>query len=315
MTTYIIGHQKPDLDAVAAPMALAYLFQNNESFGYTMPTPVIAHDVNNETKWVLERFGVAAPELFNPNELTDTDKVILVDHNEESQRADGIPPHMIVEIVDHHKFNLNVEQPLHITAKPWGSSSTIVWWMMQQAGVKPNKQIAALMLCAILSDTVGFKSATTTDADRTAAEELGSIAEISDIDALTLDIFRAKSDISNLTPQQIVTNDYKVFDFNGFQVLIDQIETVQQDEVLSRRVELLEAMAQVKAQENTNYIFVAISDIIRVNTKLLVVSQEEREIAEQAFNTKALDDNVLDIGPMLSRKKEIAPAIESVLSN
>lgn len=315
MTTYIIGHQKPDLDAVVAPLALAYLFQNDSSFGYTMPTAVIAHDINNETKWVLERFSVTPPQLFNPEILTPTDTIILVDHNEESQRAEGIPANQIVEIIDHHKFNLNIEQPLHITAKPWGSSSTIVWWMMQQSGVKPTEDIAALMLSAILSDTVGFKSATTTDADKTAAEELAKLAGIDDIDGLTLEIFKAKSDISNLSPEQIVTNDYKVFDFNGHQVLIDQIETVQQDEVLGRKAELLAAMAQVKARENANFIFVAISDIIRVNTKLLVISPEERQIAEQAFNTKALDENVLDIGPMLSRKKEIAPAIEAVLSN
>ena len=300
MTTYIIGHQKPDLDAVVAPLALAYLFQQSSTFGYTMPTPVIAHEINNETEWVLDHFDIKAPELFDAASVIESDKIVLVDHNEESQRAEGINPDQIVEIIDHHKFNINFEVPMFITAKPWGSSSTIIWWMMQQNNVVPNKGLAGVMLAAILSDTVGFKSSTTTPADREAAHSLAEIAQIDDLDDLTLHIFRAKSNIANLSPEEIVTNDYKIFDFNGLQVLIDQIETVEQDVVLNRQKELIQAMSNVKAQENVNYIFVAITDVLRVNTKLLVVSEEERQIAEQAFGVTAISDNVIDIGPKLS---------------
>lgn len=315
--TYIIGHTKPDTDAVVAPMALEYLYKNSDCFDYQTPVAVMPGEINPETGFLFTKFGISTPRVISAADLADGDQVILVDHNEATQRLEGLntPDHeeKIVEIVDHHKVNVNLKNPITMTFKPWGSSTTIAYHLMKQCSVQPEKTLAALMLAAILSDTVGYKSATTTEKDKEYGAELAKIAQISDVAAFTLEIFKAKSDVSSLTDEQIIKNDYKVFDF-GKKTFIDQLETVEQAEILtSKKASLLEAMQAVKTQENVELLFVAITDILQVNTKLLILGDAEAKVAEAAFGG-TVSDSILDIGPRMSRKKEIAPAIEKALA-
>jgi manganese-dependent inorganic pyrophosphatase len=312
MKTYIIGHKKPDTDAVVSAMALQYLYENKNCFCHENPQAVITEDLNPETTFLFEKFEVETPKVLSATDITTEDKVILVDHNETSQRLDNLDPNQITEIVDHHKVNLNLGHPIFMTFKAWGSSCTIAYFMMKQSQVVPDKKLAAIMLAAILSDTVGYKSATTTKKDKEVGAELAEIAEIGDIDAFTLEIFKAKSDISTLTDEQIVKNDYKIFEF-GQKTMIDQLETVEQDLVLSeKKAGLLEAMANIKTELGVKLLFVAVTDILKVNTKLLILSDSEKEVAQKAFGGTVVD-SILDIGPKMSRKKEIAPAIEDAL--
>ncbi len=309
MITYIIGHKKPDLDAVASAIAVA---EFRKLRGDINPTPVIADPVNPETEFVLGKFGVTAPKLITAADITAQDRLVLVDHNEVDQRLDNLPADQITAIIDHHKFNINLNHPIKITALPIGSTCTIVYLKFKQYGFAIEPALAKLMLSAVLSDTVGLKSATTTDKDRQAVTDLAKIAGIADIDALTLEIFKAKSNISALTPEQIVKNDYKVFDF-AKKTFISQIETVEQDEVIAKRkVELLTAMQAVKQAEGVDLIFLAVSDILKVNTKLLLPGNEEIAVAEKAFGGQ-VSGGVLDIGAKLSRKKDFAPPIETAL--
>lgn len=311
--TFIIGHTKPDTDAVVAAMGLEYLFKSEDCFGHENPVASIADPLNPETSFIFEKFGVQAPRLITSADISESDQVVLVDHNEASQRLEGINPDQIVEIVDHHKVSLDLSQPIFMTFKAWGSSSTIVYWLMKQNNVTPDKTMASLLLCAILSDTVGYKSATTTQKDRDMGEELAKLAEIDDVEALTLEIFKAKSDISSLTDEQIVKNDYKVFEF-GKKTMIDQLETVEQDFILENKKEdILAAMQNVKAELGVELLFVAITDILKVNTKLLILGPDEASVAQKAFGGK-VENSALDIGPKMSRKKEIAPAIQKALS-
>lgn len=311
-TTYIIGHQKPDTDAVVAPMGLEYLYKNWSEFGYANPEAVITDPLNPETAYLFEKFGVKAPRIISSTDITPEDEVVLADHNEVDQRITGLQDKQIVEIVDHHKVNLNFSEPIYLNFKPWGSTSTIVYYLMKKYNVKPTKELASLLLAAILSDTVGFKSPTTTAHDTKMGMELAQIAEISDLDGFTLEIFKAKSDVSKLTTEQIIKNDYKIFDF-GKKTFIDQLETVEQDNIITnRKADLLTAMQAVKAETGVELLFVAITDILKVNTKLIILSDAEAAVAEKAFGGKTVD-NVLDIGAKLSRKKEIAPPIEIAL--
>ena len=320
-TTYIIGHTKPDTDAVVAAMAFEYLCKNITEMGYENPQAVISDPLNPETSFLFKKFGVSAPKLITAAELTNDSQVILVDHNEASQRMPGLDKDLeskIVEIVDHHKANVNFNNPIYLTFYPWGSTSTIIYFMMEKYHLQPDKTLASLMLAAILSDTVGYKSATCTDFDKKYGEKLAQIAGITDVEAFTLEIFKAKSDISSLSDEQIIKNDYKVFDFSTStdtvkKTMIDQLETVEQDLVLSdKKSGLLEAMTKVKAELEVELLFVAITDILKVNTKLLILSDAEKEIAQKAFGG-VVENNILDIGPKMSRKKEIAPAIEKAL--
>lgn len=316
-TTYILGHTKPDTDAVVAAMALEFLYKSWPQFGYENPIAAIADPLNPETQYLFNKFEISAPKLISASDLNEDTQVVLEDHNEASQRMLGLDASeladaQVVEIIDHHKANINFNNPIFLTFKPWGSTSSIVYYLMKKYGIQPDQTLAGLMLAAILSDTVGYKSATCTDHDKKFGAELAEIAEIGDIESFTLEIFKAKSDISSLTDEQIVKNDYKVFEF-GVPTMIDQLETVEQDMVLSnKKAGLLEAMQAVKTELGAELLFVAITDILKVNTKLLILSEKEQEVAQKAFGGTVVD-NILDIGPKMSRKKEIAPAIENAL--
>lgn len=311
--TYIIGHQKPDTDAVAAALALAYLYTTSQNTDYSDAVAVIADPLNPETTFLFEKFGVTAPQQITANDITPEDKVVLVDHNEPSQQLASLPQDQIIGIVDHHKAAISLSTPIELTFKPWGSTCSIIYHLMKEQGITPPKTIAALMLAAILSDTVGFKSVTTTEKDRVYGAELAQIAEITDVAAFTLEIFKAKSNVSMLTDEQIVKNDYKVFEF-ARKTMIDQLETVEQTMILTEKKDsLLAAMQTVKAELGVELLFVAITDILTVNTKLLILSEAEAAVAVTAFGGTVVD-NTLDIGPKMSRKKEIAPAIEKAVA-
>ena len=311
MTTYIIGHKKPDLDATVSAMAVAS-FRSLRGDSQN-PVAVIAEPINPETEAVFKKFNLTPPQVITSTDIKSGDKIILVDHNETEQRLDGLNQDQIIAIIDHHKVNLNLNTPIKITILPVGSTCTIVYLKFKQYNLPIEEGLAKLMLSGFLSDTVGLKSGTTTDKDRQAVDGLSKIAKIDDIDGLTLEIFKAKSDISALSPEQIVKNDYKIFDF-AKKTYIGQLETVEQDEVLiTRKDDLLDAMQQVKKAEGVDYLFLAITDVLKVNTKLLLLSDSEKELAQKAFNTTSIDQ-ILDIGPKLSRKKDIAPPIEKTLN-
>lgn len=311
MITYIIGHKKPDLDATVSALAVA---EFRRLRGDTNPTAVIADPINPETEFVFAKFGITAPKQISAADIQPEDRIVLVDHNEVDQRLDNLPQDQITAIIDHHKFNVNFNHAIKITAMPIGSTNTIVYLKFIQYRFTIEPTLAKLMLSAVLSDTVGLKSGTTTDKDRQAVADLAKMAGLTDIDGLTLEIFKAKSNLSSLTPEQIVKNDYKIYEF-AKKTLIGQIETVEQAEVLAnRKAELLSAMQAVRKAEGFDLIFLAVSDILKVNTKLLLGGDEEIAVAEKAFGGQAVA-NVLDIGPKLSRKKDFAPPIEVVLKN
>jgi len=311
MKHYIIGHQKPDLDSVVAAISLAEFFKQK---GDPTGTPVLADPINPETEFVLNKFGVTPPPVITANDITPEDQILLVDHNEEDQRLPGINPDQISGIVDHHKANLNLNHPISISVKTWGSTNTIIYFKFKLHGLTVSTDLAKLMLAAILSDTVGLKSATTTDKDKEAIKDLSNIAGISDIDGLTLEIFKAKSNITELAPEEIVKNDYKVFEF-AQKTFIGQLETVEQENLISnRKEELLSALQKVKEEEGVQLAFLAITDVLKVNTKLLLASETEATVAEKAFSQTPTKDNLIDIGAKLSRKKEIAPPIEKTLA-
>jgi manganese-dependent inorganic pyrophosphatase len=307
---FIIGHRQPDLDAIVAPIAYAELLK---VLGQKNAIPVRCDQVNNETRYIFEKFSISIPKLIKKKDLKKSDQVILIDHNEESQRLEGLNPDQIIGIIDHRKANLNLNKPIKIDIRPWGSSSTIVYEYFKQNNLQPEPKTAKLMLAAILSDTLGLKSPTTTDFDRKTAKELAKQTGI-DVRKLTLEQFKAKSDISNLTPKQVVTVDYKIFNFGGERTLINQIETVEQKKVLKMIVQLIKAMGEVKIKQKLDHIYCVITDILKANSQLIYLNEEDRKIVESAFGGRG-ENNVLDIGPRLSRKKQIAPEIEKVLTS
>jgi manganese-dependent inorganic pyrophosphatase len=310
---YIIGHTKPDLDSAASVVALKYLFDKAKCFGYGKAVPVLADPANFETKTIFKKFHSPLPQVLKSEQIKQGDVFILADHNEESQRLPGIKNEQIVDIFDHHKVNLNLNKPIFITIKPWGSTSTLAYWLMEIVNLQPKKNLAALMIAAILSDTVGLQSATTTEKDREVLKKLNQIAQIKDRDKLTLEIFKAKSSLKGLNIKQILIKDYKLYDFADKKVLINQIETVEQKKLIEKSVQLIKGLVKIKKEMGLNYVFCVITDVLKINSQV-IISPGDEKILTQAFPlAKRVKSGVYDIGPLMSRKKEIAPPIEKAV--
>lgn len=314
MTTYIIGHQKPDTDSVVAALAFKHIFDSQECWEHPTSKACITHPLNPETTFLFKKFEETAPEIIASKDITKEDKVVLVDHNEQSQRLEGLDPKLISDIFDHHKLSLNLTQPIYVTTKAWGSTCTIAWKIMDTHKIDVPKKLASLMLSAILSDTVNLKSSTTTKVDKDAIASLVKSTEIEDIDQLALEIFKAKSNTKSLSDKELLKNDYKIFEFADKKVFIGQIETVDQETIISSRGEgLKKAMDDLQKELQLDFVFLAVSDILNINTKIITIGSSTK-IGEKAFKGSAVD-GVLNIGPKLSRKKEIAPLIEEIIHN
>jgi manganese-dependent inorganic pyrophosphatase len=313
MRIFVIGHNSPDLDTTAAAIAYARFLVDAKRYPEGNVIPVIAGDINKETKFALGKAKIEVPMLLEEYELTEEDRFILVDHNEEAQRHAKIMPDQIIEIVDHHKSNISFTNPLKIDFRPLGSTSTIVHELFQEKDIKLSEGMATLLLCAILSDTQGLKSSTTTGIDSQTAHELSEEFNL-DLEELTFEIFKAKSDISDLTIKQLVEKDYKIFDFGENKVFINQIETVEPMIILNQKEEIIEAMEEVKAKLGVSQAYTVVTDILGVSSQVLYTTDEEKKILERAFTGEGAD-GVIDIGPQMSRKKDIAPKIERVLTS
>lgn len=311
MKIYVIGHVSPDLDAISSAYEYAEYLHKSKRFEGSEIIAARAGEPNNETKVIFEKFGAELPILMDDVEVEETDAFVLVDHNEESQRHSKVVNEQVIEIVDHHKISINFTSPLRIDVRPLGSTSSIVYELFNMYGIKASEESLGLILCSILSDTQGLKASTTTGYDSEIAKEIAKNLKL-DLDKLTFEIFKAKSDLTGLTVEEIVQKDYKVFDFNGKKVFIDQVETVEPEKVLEMKEDIVSTLDSVKSKLGVGMGFVVITDILKINSQVIYTNDEEKEIIEKAFTTNG-SNNIADIGPRMSRKKDIAPEIEKTL--
>jgi manganese-dependent inorganic pyrophosphatase len=313
MKVYVIGHKSPDLDAIASAVQYAEFLKQSKRYDGAEIIAARAGEPNAETKYIFGKFGVSLPPLMDELPVSETDAFVLVDHNELTQRHEKVVAEQVTEIVDHHKVNVNFVSPVRIDVKPIGSTSSLVHELFEMYGIEPKESTLKLMLAGILSDTVGLKSSTTTGFDSTMAHDIAQKTG-QNLEKLTFEIFRAKSDLTGLSAQQIAKKDFKVFDFNGIEVFINQVETVEPEKVLEMKKDLIEALNQVKAQEGAGQGYIVVTDILKINSQVIYTNDVEKRVLEKAFTTEG-NNNVADIGPKMSRKKDIAPAIESVVTS
>ena len=302
---YIIGHKSPDLDSVAA--AVSYADFKNKQENTDAYVPATTEDINQVTKFVLDKFNFQAPEILKDAE---NKKIILVDHNEFSQALEGIDKAEIVEILDHHKLNFKYDQPIVVNIKPWGATCSILAQMYFDNNIDIDKNLAGLMLSAILDDTVITKSPTCADKDKELIEKLASLAGISDWKAYGLEMFKIKSSVKDFTDLEIIKNDFKDFDFKAGKFGIGQVETVDLSEFDARENVLLEAMEKMQKQENYHSIILFLTDIINEGSRFLVISNNIKEVGE-ALGQK-LKNNKIYIPEIMSRKKQVVPLITKV---
>lgn len=301
MSVYVFGHKNPDTDTIISAIAVADVFSKYQG----MDCKAVAQgDVNPESKFVLDKFGLAAPEVKTS---FAGEKVMLVDHSDLAQSPDDLKEAEIVGIVDHHKLgDVTTSNPLEMWVWPVGCTCTIIYNIYKFAGVEIPKGIAGGMMCAILSDTVMFKSPTCTDADKAAVEALAKIAEVSDYMALGLEMFKVKSAVEGTPIRDLVFRDYKDFDMAGSKVGIGQLEVVDLGILDPVKEDLYAEIGKVKA-EGRHSVFLMLTDIMKEGTELLIVS-DDPSVVEKAFG-KGGDKSVWLDGVM-SRKKQVVPNFE-----
>ena len=302
MSTYVFGHTTPDSDSIVGAISLSYL--KNQLGEKCIPTR--QGNINPETAFILERFGFEAPELKTSYA---GENVYLIDFMESSQAPKDINEATILGIVDHHKLgDLKTDAPLEMWVRPVGCSNTIVKQMYDYYGIEIPKEIAGMMMCAILSDTVIFKSPTCTKEDTKACKELATIAGIKDYKALGMEMFTVKSNVLNATKRELVLRDFKDFEMGGNKIGVGQLEVVDLSVFDDMKKELFEAMATIKAENQRHSVLLLLTDIIQEGSQLLVLSDEPTKI-ESAFEVK-LEDNQVWLPKVMSRKKQIIPFLE-----
>ncbi|UXU58020.1 manganese-dependent inorganic pyrophosphatase [Staphylococcus agnetis] len=307
MTTYIFGHQNPDTDAITSAIIMAdfeQLHGNKDAKAYRLG------NVAPETQYALDYFNVEAPELLT-DDLTDQE-VILVDHNEFQQSAETINKAKVKHVIDHHRIaNFETAGPLYYRAEPVGCTATILYKMYNERGYDIKPEIAGLMISAIVSDSLLFKSPTCTEQDVNAARALASIANV-DVDQYGLDMLKAGASTKDSTEEQLLNKDAKSFDMGERTVRIAQVNTVDIDEVIARQEALENAMIKEIADHNYTSFILVVTDILNSNSKILVTGADTDKIAS-AFNT-TLDNNTAFLPGVVSRKKQIVPQVTDALS-
>ncbi|HTW96756.1 MAG TPA: manganese-dependent inorganic pyrophosphatase, partial [Candidatus Methylomirabilis sp.] len=264
---YVVGHKSPDLDSVAAAIAGAELKNKiNKTSDYV---PAIAEDINKETAYVLEKFGFAVPEKISP---VAGKQLFLVDHNEESQIAEGGVGAEIVGVIDHHKINFKCEKPIEFRNLPWGSACTILARQFFSHDIVMEKNLAGLMLAAVLVDTVITKSPTCTEIDKKVIAELARISGIKDWQAFGMEIFKVRGAVADLTAEQIIKNDFKDFNFKAGKFGIGQIETVDLNDFAAKEEALTAELAKMQIAGGYHSVILFITDIIKEGSKFLIAT-------------------------------------------
>ncbi|MDJ1155326.1 manganese-dependent inorganic pyrophosphatase [Macrococcus caseolyticus] len=305
MTILTFGHQNPDTDTITSALVMADL---QKALGKDIEA-VRLGDINGETEYALNKFGVEAPRLIKS---LDKEEVILVDHNEFQQSAPGIEEATILMVVDHHRIaNFETAGPLYYRAEPVGCTATILRKMYKESDVEIKPEIAGLMLSAIISDTLLFKSPTCTDEDVKAAEALAEIANI-DLQSYGLEMLKAGASTKDKTAEELLNIDAKSFAMGEHEVRVAQVNTVDIDEVLARQDELEQAINAETAQEGYALFVLVVTDILNSNSKVLALGQQQPAV-EKAFNV-ALDQNTALLEGVVSRKKQVVPQLTAALT-
>ncbi|WP_303217834.1 manganese-dependent inorganic pyrophosphatase [Enterococcus asini] len=298
----VFGHQNPDTDAIGAAIAFANLQQVLEvdAEAVALGTP------SEETQFALDHFGLAAPRVIE-SVKPETDTVMLVDHNEFQQSVSDIADVTVLAVVDHHRIaNFETANPLYYRAEPVGCTSTIIYKLYQEYEAEIPQAIAGIMLSAIISDTLLFKSPTCTPEDINAAEKLADIAKV-DLNSYGLEMLKAGTNLGDKSAAELLDLDAKSFPMGGKTVRIAQVNTVDLKEVFNRQQELEAAMVAENAAKGYDLFLLIATDILDSNSELLAVGAP-LEVVETAFAT-TLTDNRAFLPGVVSRKKQVVPQL------
>jgi len=300
----VFGHQSPDTDATVSTIVWTWFLNNHrsqEAVAYVLGKP------NIEALFVLEKWGTQVPTILTT--ITKEDSVAIVDTNNADELFPNINDAEIVSIIDHHKLTggLKTSAPLEVVIQPYASTMTVMFNIMNIEPKDLPKPIAGLMLSGILSDTLEFRSPTTTPDDKALASELANALGIN-ITEYANQMFEAKSNISEFSDEALIRMDSKVFDIKGKQIRISVIETTNPSVVLKRKESLLKNIEKMKTEENISDILFFVVDILKQESIVFIQNNTVKSIIESGFNVTITDDTVV-LPNIVSRKKQIIPAL------
>jgi manganese-dependent inorganic pyrophosphatase len=302
----VFGHISPDTDATTA--AIVYAWYLNEHTAHDA-TPYVLGELNSETSFVLQRFGFTVPELLP--ELTASESVVVVDTNNPQELPANINDMNIVALIDHHKLvgGLTTEVPTDIVIKPVACTATIMHDLFTANNITLPENIAGLMLSAILSDTLGFRSPTTTPHDKDVAEKLAATLNI-DITTYADEMFSAKSDISSFSDSGLIKLDSKKYEVGDKNFRVSVIETTNTDTVLARKDGIIEAIKNCVAEEaDIDDVLFFVVDIFKEHATVFTYNELTKQVVTSSFGVAVEHDTEVLPG-ILSRKKQILPALK-----
>ncbi|OEH92597.1 manganese-dependent inorganic pyrophosphatase [Bacillus solimangrovi] len=303
----IFGHKNPDTDTICSAIAYADL---KKQLGADVE-PVRLGDINEETQFALNYFKQEQPRKV-ATVANEVDEVILVDHNERQQSVEDIDQVRVTEVIDHHRIaNFETSDPLYYRAEPVGCTATILNKMYKENGITISKEIAGLMLSAIISDTLLFKSPTCTQQDIDAGYELAEIAGV-DAEVYGLEMLKAGADLSDKSVETLISLDAKEFQMGASKVEVAQVNAIDLDQVLSRQQELEKAVSEVIDEKGLDLFLFVLTDIINKNSVAIALGNKAQAV-EKAFNV-TLNNNSAVLEGVVSRKKQIVPQLTNAIS-
>jgi manganese-dependent inorganic pyrophosphatase len=303
----IFGHKNPDTDTICSAIAYADL---KKQLGMDVE-PVRLGQINGETQYALNQFNAEAPRLVEAV-ASEVNSVILVDHNERQQSANDITDVRVLEVIDHHRIaNFETSDPLYYRCEPVGCTATILNKMYKENNKEISKPIAGLMLSAIISDSLLFKSPTCTPEDVTAARELAELAGV-DADVYGLEMLKAGADVRDKSISELLSLDAKGFEMGSSKVEIAQVNVVDTQDVLARQAELEAAISTIIEEKNLDLFLFVVTDIL-TNDSVGLALGSKTAVVEKAYNV-TLSNNTATLKGVVSRKKQIVPVLTDIFT-
>lgn len=304
----VFGHKSPDTDAVTSAISFSYL-QNQLG----LDTEAVAlGELGEETTFALDYFNVSKPRVVS-TVANEVKQVMLVDHNESQQSVGDIEKVEVLSVVDHHRIaNFQTANPLYYRAEPVGCTNTIILKLYKEHGITVPKDIAGIMLSAIISDTLLLKSPTCTEIDVDSAKELAAIAEV-DLESYGVELLKAGTKTKNKSAENLLDADAKSFSMNEKTVRIGQVNVVDVNEILARKEELLEAMKVQSEIQGYDLFILLITNVLENDSTAIIYGNPVEEVSDALNST--IKDNVMFLEGVVSRKKQVVPQLTLQFEN
>jgi manganese-dependent inorganic pyrophosphatase len=302
MSVQVFGHKSPDTDSTGSPIIWAWYLNTVKGIA---AAPKLLGEPNTEAAFVLKRWNLDKPEIIAGVDAGAP--VVIVDTNNPAELPDGINDADITAIIDHHKLvgGLETKGPIDITIRPLACTATIMVDLMGDDASKMPEAIKGAALSCILSDTLEFRSPTTTDHDRAVAEKLAADLGV-DIASYAAELFDAKSDISAFSDAELLRMDSKEYEVGGKQFRVSVLETTAPKLVLDRKDSLMASMVDVAQEDGADQVLLFVVDILNEEATLMVPNDLVKTVAEKSFGATVTGNTVVLPG-IMSRKKQIIP--------